>query len=115
VRKAPYCESTGVVAIVRHHDPDTFAYALPVLPPIASAAVASRPGREEKVAIVQTMGGGAVTHAVMRFLREMGGVIEGVYAYTSPRRAPRSEVEKAYKAPIGAPLECPRVVRRVGG
>lgn len=110
IKCAPYCESTGIIAVIRHHDPERLAYSLPVLPPIASAAVAYPYGEQRPVVIAQTMGGGSMTHVVMRLVREMGATIEKLYPYTSLKIAKRTELEKAYKAPIGTPIDCPRVL-----
>lgn len=105
---APYYSRVGVVALVRHHDPERLAYSLPVLPPVAAADVIEFPGENKEAVLVQAFGGDAV-HAVFRIIREHGGVIERVYPYHSPRAPSVEEVAKAYKAEVGAPVECPKI------
>jgi len=105
VKCAPYYSKTGVVALVRHHDPERLAYALPVLPPVAAAdLVEDSEGRP--AVLVQAFGGDAV-HAVFRIIREEGGVVEEVYPYHAPKTPKPEEIAKAYKAEVGSPVECP--------
>ncbi len=105
VKCAPYYSKTGIIALVRHHDPERLAYALPVLPPVAAAdVIEDEEGRS--AVLVQAFGGDAV-HAVFRIIREEGGVVEEVYPYHSPKTPKPEEIAKAYKAEVGAPVECP--------
>ncbi|BAN91003.1 hypothetical protein [Aeropyrum camini] len=110
LRCAPYCTPSGIVAVLRHHDPERLAYALPVMPPVASAAVATSHADKKPVVLLQTMGSGETVHHVMRILRDMGVAIDRIYPYTSPESLTREAIKKAYLAPIGTPLECPKVL-----
>lgn len=106
VKCAPYYTKTGVVALVRHHDPQRLAYALPVLPPVAAADVVEDEDGRTAV-LVQAFGGDAV-HTVFRIIRGEGGAIEEIYPYHAPKTPKPEEIAKAYKAEVGVPLECPR-------
>ncbi|MCE4616595.1 MAG: hypothetical protein F7C09_06005 [Aeropyrum sp.] len=114
IRCAPYCTPSGIVAVLRHHDPEKLAYALPVMPPVASAALAYRHGENKPVVLMQTMGSGETVHHVMRMLRDFGVTIDKIYPYTSPEIADKESVKKAYLAPIGTPIDCPKIIGGTG-